>query len=117
MYLASVTTEDELNIVKGLLWGEGYQRNMTSNEEWIVTPCRMESDVCFIYIGLLVDDVSSKVPYILLFQRMTCQQQYHPFSVNTAGETIPTCFNKVGLVCIILYEDCKTPCHYINEIF
>lgn len=57
LHLASISTEEEYNIVKGLLWGQGYRTGQTVSEDWILTPCRMESDVCFIYIGLNLNEV------------------------------------------------------------
>jgi hypothetical protein len=56
MQLASITTEDEYDIVKGLLWGQGYRAGKM-NEDWITTPCRVESAVCMVFLGLHLTQV------------------------------------------------------------
>lgn len=54
MNLASITSTYEYNIVRGLLMGQG----TTKYEHWLLTPCRLETTVCLVFLGLHVDQVS-----------------------------------------------------------
>jgi hypothetical protein len=65
MQLASIATEDEYNIVKGLLLGKGYRAGSKSNEDWITTPCRVESAVCLVFLGLRMPQVSVHVHILM----------------------------------------------------
>lgn len=53
MHLASISSELEYDIVSGLLAGAGYRKaELDSSEMLINTPCRIESTLCMVYIGL-----------------------------------------------------------------
>ena len=57
-HLASISSDQEFNIVKDLLAGRGYTLPDTDShvgehvEYSILTPCRLESRLCMIYLGL-----------------------------------------------------------------
>lgn len=57
MHLASITSEDEYDIVKGLLQGQGYTKKSGLKEDWIATPCKVESSICLVHLGLQVSEV------------------------------------------------------------
>ena len=51
MHLASITSETEYSIVRGMLYGE-VRTNGPFQQTPILTPCRIESALCMVYIGL-----------------------------------------------------------------
>lgn len=53
MHLASISTEEEYNLVTGMLSGEGYGTEFLS-EERVLTPCRMQFFLCMIHIGMQI---------------------------------------------------------------
>lgn len=53
MHQASISTSEEFQLVTGLLAGEGYTTE-ASVEQNILTPCRLVSPLCVVYIGLQV---------------------------------------------------------------
>ena len=57
MQLATIANEDEYDIVRGLLWGQGYRAGTILNEDWITTPCRLELAVCLVFLGLQLTQV------------------------------------------------------------
>ena len=52
LHLASVSSEEEYFIVKGMLKGEEYQVNQTGYEVSPVTPCKLSSPLCVVHIGM-----------------------------------------------------------------
>ena len=52
MHLASMTSETEYQIVRNLLSGDGYKLNNTKDGHGLLTPCRLETVLCLVYIGL-----------------------------------------------------------------
>lgn len=53
MQLASISSEEEYQLVTGMLWGEDYKTE-SLREQRILTPCKLEYYLCVIYIGMLV---------------------------------------------------------------
>ena len=51
-HLASVSSEEEYFIVKGMLKGEEYQVNQGIYEVSPVTPCKLASPLCVVHIGM-----------------------------------------------------------------
>ena len=52
MHLASLTSETEYHVVQNLLSGDGYRLNDTKDGHGLLTPCRLETALCMIFIGL-----------------------------------------------------------------
>ena len=52
MYLPSMTNEDEFHIIQDMLAGRGYSLTESTTEYSILTPCRLESTLCVIYLSL-----------------------------------------------------------------
>lgn len=66
MHLASITSQEEYQLVTGMLSGEGY-RTEFHHESRILTPCKTVSYLCTIYIGMLVKVKTSSL-YLKLFK-------------------------------------------------
>lgn len=60
MHLPSIANEKEYDIVKGFLWGQGYSVDDVLKEDWIATPCKVESVICLVYLGLQLTKVLLK---------------------------------------------------------
>lgn len=53
MHLASISSQEEYQLVTGMLLGEGYG-TASYSEQRITTPCKTQSYLCIIYIGMII---------------------------------------------------------------